>query len=51
MNAVGQERVDFLVGQGGRVVLDDGPGDVVTVGQPVTGMDAQAVGLVHVRDY
>ncbi len=31
-------------------VLDDGPGGVVGVVQPVVGDDAQALGLVHIRD-
>ena len=48
LGVVGQERLDFVLAQANRVVLDNRLGGVVAVAQPVVGDDLEALGLVHV---
>ena len=48
LGVVGQERLDLVLAQANRVVLDDRPGGMVAVAEPVVGDDLEALGLVHV---
>ena len=48
LGVVGQERLDLVLAQANRVVLDDRLGGMVAVAEPVVGDDLEAFGLVHV---
>ena len=48
LGVVGEQHLQVVVGEADVAVLDDGPGGVVAVAQPVVGQDLQALGLVHV---
>ena len=48
LRVVREQRLQVLIGETHLVVLDDRPGRVVAVAQPVVGQDPQALGLVHV---
>jgi len=50
LRVVGEQPVDLFVREGGGVVLDDGPGDVVAVRQSVDGRYRQSVRLVPIAD-
>ncbi|OQA87729.1 MAG: hypothetical protein BWY28_01889 [bacterium ADurb.Bin236] len=45
-----EQPLDVFLGEAGAVVLDDGAGGVIAVGQPVVGKDLQPLGFVHVAD-
>ena len=48
LRVVGEQRFNILVTEPDVVVLDDRPGRMMAVAQPVVGQDLQALGLVHV---